>query len=106
MVGTQSTGSRISPHPQHSCSETVSVPFKHLLNEGRLPGAIRVVTGPQGTRLPSRARQGGGGVSADPEKLVLLCLGVTVPLPPATQRGPILSEEQVPTAQACKQQGH
>lgn len=60
---TQSTVSGISPHPQHSCcSETISVSFQALA-EGRLPGAVPVVTSPQGTRLPSRTRQDvwGGG---------------------------------------------
>lgn len=57
MIGTQSTVSGISSHPQHSCcSETISVSFQALA-EGRLPGAVPVVTGLQGTRLPSRTRQ-------------------------------------------------
>lgn len=59
MVGTQSAGSGISPHPQPSCSETVSVPFQGLA-EGRLPIAVLVVTSPGGTRLASRARQDAG----------------------------------------------
>lgn len=57
MIGTQSTDSGISPHPHHSCClETISGSFQALA-EGRLPGAGPVVTGLQGTRLPSRTRQ-------------------------------------------------
>lgn len=92
MIGTQSTVSGISPHPHHHscCLETISVSFQALA-EGRLPGAGPVVTGPQGTRLPSRTRQDvcgrgswgrrarGGG------RIVLLCLGVTVPTPNSTK---------------------